>query len=176
MGPMMQAFVDTFHDVPKSRPGLLRLLDDDYYRRVEAIEFAVKCDDGRDAGALLKADLVLIGVSRTSKTPLSIFLAHTGLKVANFPVVPEVKPPDVLQRIPPGRIVGLTIAAEQLLGIREERLKAICLPPGSRYATLERIYEELEHAGELFRKLGCVVIDVTNKAIEETAAIIKSYL
>ncbi len=76
MGPMMEAFVDTFNDAPKREPGLLHRLDEDYFRRVEAVEFAVKCDDGRDTSSLLKANLVLIGVSRTSKTPLSIFLAH----------------------------------------------------------------------------------------------------
>jgi regulator of PEP synthase PpsR (kinase-PPPase family) len=176
MGPMMQAFVDTFNDMPKRKPGLLRLMDEDYFRRVEAIEFAVKSDDGRDASALLKADVILIGVSRTSKTPLSIFLAHTGLKVANFPLVPEVKPPDMLYRIRTGKLFGLTMDAEHLLNIRTERLKTIGLPHGSRYATLERITEELEHAHELFRLLGCPVINVTNKAIEETAGIIRGYL
>ncbi len=78
MGPMMEAFVDTFNDAPKRKPGLLHLMDEDYFRRVEAIEFAVKCDDGRDTSALLKAQLVLIGVSRTSKTPLSIFFGSQG--------------------------------------------------------------------------------------------------
>src|SRR5690606_22491343 len=96
MGPMMQAFIDTFNDSPKRKPGLLHEMDDAYFRRVEAIEFAVKCDDGRDSNLLLQANIVLVGVSRTSKTPLSIFLAHKGYKVGNFPLIPEVKVPQQL--------------------------------------------------------------------------------
>jgi len=176
MGPMMQAFVDTFNDLPKREPGLLHRLDEDYFRRVEAVEFAVKCDDGRDTSAMLKADIVLVGVSRTSKTPLSIFLAHKGYRVANFPIVPEVKPPDQLFRLRSRRVVGLTMNPEYLLKIRVERLKAIGLPHGSKYATLERITEELEHARSIFNALGCPVIDVSDKAIEETAGIILSLL
>lgn len=176
IGPMMQAFVDTFHDSPKSKPGLLYEMDEAYFRRVEAIEFAVKCDDGRDISSLLKADLVLLGVSRTSKTPLSIFLAHKGYKVANFPVVPEVRLPPLLNQVRPGRMVALTIDAEHLLRIRTERLKVIGLPHGAPYATLDRIVEELEFARSIFEKLGCPVVDVSNKAIEETAGLILEYL
>lgn len=176
IGPMMQAFVDTFHDSPKSKPGLLYEMDEAYFRRVEAIEFAVKCDDGRDTSSILKADLVLLGVSRTSKTPLSIFLAHKGYKVANFPIVPEVKPPQLLHRVQPGRMVALTIDAEHLLKIRTERLKVIGLPYGASYASLDRIVEELEHAHALFKQLGCPIVDVSDKAIEETAGLILEYL
>lgn len=176
MGPMMQAFVDTFNDMPKREPGLLHRMDEDYFRRVEAIEFAVKCDDGRDTSAMLKADIVLVGVSRTSKTPLSIFLAHKGYKVANFPIVPEVKPPDALFRVRSKCVVGLTMNPHHLLKIRTERIKAIGLPKGSKYATLERIDEELEHARTIFRELDCPVIDVSEKAIEETAGIILDLL
>lgn len=176
MGPMMQAFIDTFHDSPKREPGLLHELDDDYFRRVEAIEFAVKYDDGRDARGMLQAQVVLIGVSRTSKTPLSIFLAHKGLKVANLPLMPEVRPPAELFQIPSRSIFGLTMDAESILRIRLERLKALGLPDGSRYADLQRVMEELEYAHDLMKKLGCHVINVTNKAIEETAGIIMGYL
>jgi hypothetical protein len=176
MGPMMQAFIDTFNDSPRREPGLLHQLDEDYFRRVEAIEFAVKCDDGRDTSALLKADLLLIGISRTSKTPLSIFLAHKGLKVSNLPLVPEVKVPKELFLVPANRIFGVTMNAEHLLKIRTERLKAVGLPYGAKYATLERITEELEYAHALMKQIGCTVIDVTDRAIEETAGIIMSYL
>jgi [pyruvate, water dikinase]-phosphate phosphotransferase / [pyruvate, water dikinase] kinase len=176
MGPMMQAFVDTFNDMPKRQPGLLHQMDETYFRRVEAIEFAVKSDDGRDTSAMLKADILLLGVSRTSKTPLSIFLAHKGYKVANLPIVPEVKPPELLFNIRSGTIIGLTMDPSHLLKIRVERLKAIGLPHGSNYATMERINEELEHARSLFRKLNCPVIDVSEKAIEETAGIIVNML
>lgn len=176
MGPMMQAFIDTFNDSPSRKPGLLHRMDDDYFRRVEAIEFAVKCDDGRDTSALLKANIVLVGVSRTSKTPLSIFLAHKGYKVANFPIMPEVKPPKELFLLSGGRVIGLTMDPEQMLKIRLERLKALGLPHGSKYASLARIAEELEHAHAIMKQLGCPVIDVTDKAIEETAGLITSYL
>lgn len=176
MGPMMQAFIDTFNDSPKRKPGLLHELDEDYFRRVEAIEFAVKYDDGRDGRGFLLAQVVLVGVSRTSKTPLSIFLAHKGLKVANLPLMPEVKPPAELFMVPSNRIIGLTMDADQILKIRTERLKAVGLPFGAKYATLQRIMEELEYGHDLMKKLGCPVINVTDKAIEETAGIIMGYL
>jgi regulator of PEP synthase PpsR (kinase-PPPase family) len=176
MGPMMQAFIDTFNDSPKRKPGLLHEMDDDYFRRVEAIEFTVRSDDGRDTSALLKADIVLIGVSRTSKTPLSIFLAHKGYKVANLPLVPEVKPPAELFMLPGNKIMGLIMDPEKLLKIRTERLKAMGLPNGAKYAALERIVEESEYAQNLIKQIGCPIINVSDKAIEETAGIIMGYL
>jgi len=169
MGPMMQAFIDTFHDHPKQKPGLLHVLNEDYFRRVDAIEFAVKADDGRDPRALLQADVVLIGVSRTSKTPVSIFLAHKGLRVANLPLVPEVKPPAELYQVPRSRIVGLTMGVEQMMRIRSQRLKHMGLPVLAQYADRKRIEEELLYAESIVRDLGCPLIDVTDRAIEETA-------
>ncbi len=172
MGPMMQAFIDTFNDTPKRTPGLLHRLDEDYFRRVEAVEFAVKNDDGKDVGAILKADLVLLGASRVSKTPLSIFLAHKGLKVMNYPVVPELTPPTQLKEISSDKIIGLTIDPAHLVKIRSERLKSMGLPDDAQYASLERVEAELKYAQSLFASLGCPVIDVTDKAIEETAGLI----
>jgi regulator of PEP synthase PpsR (kinase-PPPase family) len=176
MGPMIQAFVDTFADQPKRMPGLLHRMDADYFQRVEAVEFAVKCDDGKDLNAILKADIVLLGVSRTSKTPLSVFLAHKGKKVVNYPVVPEIQPPDQLYRVSSGKIIGLTVDAEHLLKIRSGRLKAMGLPVLARYASLDRIVEELEYARSLFDRLGCPVIDITDKAVEETAGIVMDFI
>lgn len=98
MGPMMQAFADTFNDYPKRLPGLLHRLDDSYFRRVDAMEFAVQYDDGKDVSAILKADIILLGVSRISKTPLSMFLAHKGYKTVNFPIVPEMSPLHSLEK------------------------------------------------------------------------------
>lgn len=172
MGPMMQAFIDTFNDSPKLKPGLLHEMDDHYFRKIEAVEFAVRCDDGKDARGLLQAQVVLIGVSRTSKTPLSIYLAHQGIRTANYPIAPEVKPPDELFAKADRLIVGLTMQPERLLKIRTERLKSLGLPVQAHYASLERIERELAVAAELMEKLGCPVIDVTERAIEETAAII----
>ncbi|RJG21830.1 pyruvate, water dikinase regulatory protein [Paenibacillus thiaminolyticus] len=169
MGPMMQAFIDTFNDSPKRQPGLLHTMDDDYFRRMEAIEFTVKCDDGKDTTAIAEADIVLIGPSRTSKTPLSVFLSHKGYKVANIPLSPEVKPPQEIYRMPGERIFMLTMPAERLLRIREERLKNLGLPHSSMYCSAERIQEELDYAAMLADKWNCHVFDVADKAIEETA-------
>ncbi|WP_438444239.1 pyruvate, water dikinase regulatory protein [Gorillibacterium sp. sgz5001074] len=176
MGPMMEAFVDSFDGAPNRMPGMLHRLDEDYFRRVEAIEFTVSCDDGRDPRSLLEADIILVGVSRTSKTPLSIFLAHKGYKVANLPLIPEVKPPQELYRITKGLIAGLTMVPEQMLKIRHERLRALGLSPGAKYAEVERIREELEYAHSIMDRLRCVKIDVTDKAIEETAGMILDHM
>nr|WP_150959172.1 pyruvate, water dikinase regulatory protein [Aneurinibacillus sp. XH2] len=172
MGPMMQAYIDTFNGSPKRKPGLLHEMNDDYFRYIEAIEFSVRCDDGKDTHSLTHADVVLIGVSRTSKTPLSIFLAYKGYKTANIPLVPEIKPPRELYHVNRKKIIGLTMEPEHLLKIRTERLQAVGLPFGAKYASKERIWDELEHAARVMEQLGCPVIDVTAKAIEETAGLI----
>jgi len=176
MGPMMQAFIDTFNDSPKYKPGLLHEMDENYYRKIEAIEFAVKYDDGKDARGLLQAQVVLVGVSRTSKTPLSIFLAHKGIKTANYPLTIEVKPPEELFAASNRLIVGLTMNPDRLLRIRTERLKALGLPSQAHYASLERIQKELLFAADIMDRLKCPVIDVSEKAIEETAGLIMEML
>ncbi|SEN04947.1 hypothetical protein SAMN05444955_105111 [Lihuaxuella thermophila] len=176
MGPMIDGLAKLFQRQPRREPGLIHKLDDEYFRKVEAIEFAVKYDDGRDPRGLLSADVVLIGVSRTSKTPLSMYLAHKRLKVANVPLVPEVEPPDELFLIPSNRCIGLTIDPHQLNNIRRERLKSLGLASGANYANMERILEELEYAEKVIRKVGCPLIDVSNKAVEETANIILDML
>lgn len=169
MGPVMDALARVMPKQPRLEPGLLHRLDDDYFRRVEAVEFAVKYDDGKDPRGLLRADIVLLGVSRSSKTPVSMYLAHRRYKVANVPLVPEIPLPEEIFQLPSGKVVGLTIKPQQLLGIRQERVKTIGLGGDARYASLERILEELEYADRTFRRLGCPVVDVTNKAVEETA-------
>ncbi len=170
MGPTMQALSSVFDQAPKLEPGLVHKLDEDYFRKIEAIEFAVKYDDGRDSRGLLRADVVLIGVSRVSKTPVSMYLAHRRFKVANVPLIPEVPLPEELFRLDPSRLVGLTVRADKLHEIRTERLKAMGLSAGSNYAELERIREELSYAQRIFRELGCPVLDVSNSAVEETAS------
>jgi len=176
MGPVMEAFVNTFNSAPKQRPGLLHAMDREYFKRIEAIEYTVKCDDGQDPASWERADLILLGVSRTSKTPLSMYLAYKGYKVANYPLVPEVKLPPALFEMPSSRFVGLTMRPANLVNIRTERLKAVGLPFGATYATLERVTEELDHAHAIFRRLGCIVIDVTERAIEETAGTVLQHL
>lgn len=156
----------------QSKPGMLHQLNEDYFKKVEAVEFAVRFDDGRDPSGVIKADIVLVGVSRTSKTPLSMYLAHKTFKVANVPIVPEIQPPDQLFTVSPNKIIGLRINAENLNKIRRERLKSLGLRENAPYANQQRIEQELAYADDLMKKLGCFQIDVSNKAVEETAGLI----
>lgn len=176
MGPMMQAYIDTFNDAPKLDPGQRQVLDEEYFKRIEAVEFAVKYDDGKDFRGLTLADVVLIGVSRTSKTPLSIFLAHKGIKSANVPIVLDANYPDLLFDNPKPLLVGLTIDHEHLLKVRTERLKALGLPDGAKYASLEQIKAELDVADKIMQRIDCPIINVSDKSIEETAGIIMDML
>jgi regulator of PEP synthase PpsR (kinase-PPPase family) len=177
MGPMLDAFEAVVGQPPRRQAGLVRQLDEDYFRRVEAIEFAVKYDDGRDPRGLARADIVLIGVSRTSKTPLSMYLAHKRIKVANVPLVPEVAPPEELFQLKDqGKIIGLSIRPDKLNLIRQERLKTLGLTAQASYASYERILRELDYAESIMNQLRCRVIDVSDKAVEETAGIILEYL
>lgn len=170
LGPLIDAFRLVSHIAPKREPGLLRKLDEMYYRRIEAVEFAVRYDDGKDPRGIELADIVLVGVSRTSKTPLSMYLAHKRIKVANVPLVPEVNPPEELYKAERGKVIGLTIHHEQLNHIRTERLKTLGLKGQANYAHPNRIDEELDFANSIMKRLGCPVIDVTNRAVEETAS------
>lgn len=170
MGPTMQFLKDITELSPKNEPGLIRKLDTAYFRRVEAIEFSVRYDDGKEPRGMLKADIVLLGISRTSKTPLSMYLANRGLKVANLPLVPEVPPPPELFQVARENMIGLTIDIDNLNSIRKERLKTMGLDEASSYAQDLRIQEELEYAQGLFRRLRCPVINVSGRAIEETAS------
>lgn len=168
MGPMMDG-MERLLGKPRLEPGLVHKLDEDYFKRVEAIEFAVKYDDGRDPRGISRADIILIGVSRTSKTPLSQYLAHERLKVANVPIVPEVEPPEELFEVDPGKCIGLRITPEKLNDIRKERLKALGLGGRATYANMNRIHQELDYFDRTVGKIGCSVVDVSNKAVEETA-------
>lgn len=170
LGPTLNAITHATGMKPKMETGLLRKLDEEYFQKVEAIEFAVKYDDGKDARGLKNADIVLVGVSRTSKTPVCMYLAHKKIKAANMPLVPEVAPPEEIFEISPKKIVGLTIRPQLLNEIRQERLKALGLGKGADYANPTRIIRELEYAESLFKRLGCIVLDVTNRAVEETAS------
>ncbi|GIO23109.1 pyruvate, water dikinase regulatory protein [Oceanobacillus sp. J11TS1] len=169
MGPIMDAMERVFSVQPRLEAGLVHKLDEDYFKKIEAIEFAVKYDDGRDPRGIARADIVLIGVSRTSKTPLSQFLAHKRFKVANVPIVPEVDPPEELMMVDPKKCIGLRISADKLNGIRKERLKALGLGDQATYANVKRIEEELAFFNNVVERIGCPVIDVSHKAVEETA-------
>ncbi|MBI9015298.1 MAG: kinase/pyrophosphorylase [Clostridiales bacterium] len=172
MSTAMHSFQNFLDLEPKHEPGIIRRLDEKYFKKVEAIEFAVKYDDGKDPRGIKKADVVLLGVSRTSKTPLSMYLANKNLKVANVPLVPEVPVPKELYQIPKDRIIGLTTNPIKLNEIRQERLKALGLSDTATYANLDRILEELDYADKIMKKIDCPIIDVATKAVEETANII----
>jgi regulator of PEP synthase PpsR (kinase-PPPase family) len=150
---------------PGSRPPLNQA----YFKRMEAIEFAVKFDDGVGRG-LHEADVVLVGVSRTSKTPLSIYLGYLGHKTANVPIVKGIEPPKELFEIDVTKVVGLTIDPSRLMDIRRARVRHMGTGARNRqYAELNEIYEELEEASAVHRRLGCPVIDISDLSIEETA-------
>lgn len=172
MSTAMMAFQDFLGLEPKHEPGIIRRLDEKYFKKVEAIEFAVKYDDGKDPRGIKKADVVLLGVSRTSKTPLSMYLANKNLKVANVPLVPEVPVPKEVYQIPKEKIIGLTTNPIKLNEIRQERLKALGLSDTATYANLDRILEELDYADRIMKDIDCPIIDVATKAVEETANII----
>jgi regulator of PEP synthase PpsR (kinase-PPPase family) len=158
---------------PINMPSAMLPLSDEYFRRIEAVEFTVKSDDGKEPRNFKKADLVLVGVSRTSKTPLSTLLAQRGLKVANLPLVLGVQPPPELEDASQDRIVGLTIGLDPLVEIRKARLKQLGLSVDASYGLREQVKEELEFAQRIFRAHPqWPVIDVTGRAIEETAVII----
>ena len=175
LGPMLRAIQKNSGLLPKNQAGLIHALDHEYFKRVEAVEFAVKYDDGKNPLGLLKADIVIIGVSRTSKTPLSMYLAHKQLKVANVPLVPEIVPPAELFKVPHHKIIGLLIDPYKLTDIRMTRLKAMGLSEDAEYADVERITEELDYAQGIMRRVHCMIINVSNRAIEETAGIILDY-
>ncbi|MGN6380608.1 MAG: pyruvate, water dikinase regulatory protein [Gaiellales bacterium] len=151
-------------------PGRTAPLDAQYFRRIAAIEFAVKHDDGRGSNELNHADVVLVGVSRTSKTPTSMHLGYLGYMAANVPIVRGIDPPPALFSVDSWKVVGLTIEPERLAEIRRRRVRALAAGANARYADLSEIYDELELAESLHRRLGCPVIDVTGLAIEEAAA------
>lgn len=164
----IEAVVRVSGTTPRMTPDAMPVLDSTYFKRVAAMEFAVRFDDGLAPGALPSADIVLVGVSRTSKTPLSIYLGYLGHRAANVPIVPGIEPPKELYEVAPYKIVGLTIDADRLSEVRRERIRTL---RGSRgdYVELVKIYEELDNAQAVHHRLGCPVIDVSNLAIEETA-------
>lgn len=144
------------------------VMDAAYFRRVAAMEFAVRYDDGLGAAGLDEADVVLVGVSRSSKTPLSIYLGYLGYRAANVPIVRGRAPPGELWNVDPGKVVGLVVDADRLLEIRSERIRSMGDSRGS-YANLSEIYEEIDLAKSVHRRLGCTVLNMTNAAIEEAA-------
>ena len=172
IGHLMGRLTDYLGAEPTGRPGTGQL-SQAYFDRIEAVEFAVKHDDGQAAQGLALADVVLVGLSRTSKTPLSTYLAQRGLKVANVPVVLGLPLPRELDHIDQAKIFGLTINAGALIRIRRARLRALNMPDDTDYARRDHIVAELQYARDIFTAHPLwPVIDVSERAIEETAAIL----
>ncbi len=169
LGPLMDKLASFFHKAPTAQPGLLHKVDEQYYQRIDAIEYAIRHDDGRGLDEVESADLVLVGISRTSKTPLSIYLAQEGWMVANVPLVSDLRPPRKLFEVDQHKIAGLTIDAERLAEIRRERLRRLGVSDSS-YADLHRIKDELGYAHSVFEENPTwPVIDVTGKSLEEVS-------
>ncbi len=169
LGPLLNG-LESYFDIHKPmQAGILRAVDEKYFRRIEAIEFTVKHDDGKELRDLESAEIILVGISRTSKTPLSIFLSHKGWKVANIPLVLNVPPPKEIFEVDQRKIIALTIDPDKLSLIRKNRLSK--LGDGtSDYANMKHILEELEFSDELFKQnKKWPVFDVTSRALEETA-------
>ncbi|NWF51645.1 MAG: kinase/pyrophosphorylase [Nitrospirae bacterium] len=156
---------------PLSIPGRQYILDEDYFRRIDAINFSVKHDDGKFPQGLKLADLVLVGLSRTGKTPLSTYLANQGWKVANVPIHPDMLPPEELFQVDPRKVFGLIISVESLVKLREARLKQLGLEPYAKYADPVKVADEIEWSREFFKKHPkWRVLDISNRAIEEASA------
>ncbi len=157
------------------KAGLTRTLSSGYFKMIDSIEFAIQYDDGKDPRGFPKSDIVLVGVSRTSKTPTTMILATKNFKVSNLPLVPESVLPQELFEVDPDRIIGLVIDPDKLSDIRSLRTRTLGLKGESKYFDKERIKEELDYAMEVFKDLDCKVIDVTENTIEQTATEIVQY-
>ena len=173
LGPIINVASVLMNKQPDYNPGAMWKTDETYFKRIEAMEFAMQYDDSKDYRGLKNADVVLVGLSRTSKTPLCMYLANKGIKAINIPLVPEVTIPEELYQIDKSKIFGLTINPLQLIEIRKKRLdKFHRIPSNIEYAGDARILEEFEFSDKIIRRLGCKTIDVTQRAIEDTALII----
>ncbi|MEO0441115.1 MAG: pyruvate, water dikinase regulatory protein [Pseudomonadota bacterium] len=177
--PALDAVTDALSNMlgqeAKARPGRQHILDAAYFARVEAIQFTIAHDDGIGWENWEEADIVLAGVSRTSKTPTSIYLANRGYKTANIPIVPESPPPDALYHLKNPLVVGLITGASRLVQVRRNRLLSLNQAPETDYVDEEKVKEETQYARRMFADNGWPVIDVTRRSIEESAAAIINF-
>jgi regulator of PEP synthase PpsR (kinase-PPPase family) len=173
MGPLLERLSDVLGASPSARPGLY--VAEEYNRRIDAVDYAVRHDDGRRVHEIDRADIVLVGVSRTGKTPLSIYLAYRGWMVANVPIVPGIEPPEALLRLPPERVIGLTIDPKRLAVLRQQRVSRFGGALGD-YADPRQVQKEVTRAQWTFAARGWREIDMTAKPIEEAAAEIVTLL
>ncbi len=172
LNPLIREVTSRTEIMPQHKPGAKHKMDDKYFNRISALEFAIKYDDGKEPKGFLEADIVILGISRTSKTPLSVYMANQGYKVANLPLMPESRLPDEIWQVDTKRMVGLTNDENMLSNIRRERMISYGMSPETPYSSKERIRKEIRYADELYKKLNCQVINVSTKSIEETSAII----
>lgn len=177
IGPVIARVGELTGAKPLAQPGRLHLLDESYFKRIEAVDFAIRYDDGKNPDGITQADVVLVGVSRTSKTPNSMYLAHHyGLRSANIPLVMNVDPPRALFSVDKRKIIGMSIDPHLLQDIRSIRARVLGMAPDAEYADLDQIRQEVRYAKNIFRELDCHVIDVTSKAIEEISSEIYLHL
>lgn len=175
--PLLETLSEQLGRRPSAIPGLLRQLDEGYFKRISAIEYTVRHDDGIISNDLPDADIILIGVSRTSKTPLSMYLGHKGYKVANIPLVPGIEPPIELLKVDQNKIIGLIIDPSRLAEIRIARVATLGTDDTGDYADIEKIFEELEWSREIFkRNKRWPILDVTGKALEENSVEIEKII
>ncbi|HTL13422.1 MAG TPA: pyruvate, water dikinase regulatory protein [Bdellovibrionota bacterium] len=171
LGPLLAGLSAYFKDEPRLLAGLLRNVNAQYFEKIDAMEFTIRHDDGKDLTGLDQADLIILGISRTSKTPLSMYLSHQGFRVANIPLIPGFELPQEIYQIDQRKVVGLTIDPEDLTTIRRSRLQRLGSDKGGDYADPLKVADEVEYANDLFRKnRRWAVFNVTGKALEETAS------
>lgn len=176
MGPLAE-YLDRKLEIPSVQsPGLFREIKQQYYDRIDAIEFTLDHDDGLSPERLHEAEIVLVGLSRAGKTPLSVYLALYGWKVANVPLVPGIPPPDELFKIDPGRVFGLQITSHHLISHRMKRLRAFKNTDNSSYVDEHLIREEIQYANLVFLRGRFTVIPVSNKPVETSANEIIGYM
>tara|TARA_Y100001958_G_C21242047_1_gene570168 strand:- start:911 stop:1732 length:822 start_codon:yes stop_codon:yes gene_type:complete len=176
LGDLILNFSKILNQKATHEPSAQHVLDEDYYKRIEAIQFTMNHDDGNNTSNILDSDIILIGVSRTSKTPTSIYLANKGLKTSNIPLVNEMIIPQDVMKSDTLCVVGLVTEAERLFDIRRNRLNSLKENEASDYTNLEKIRAEVDRSKKIFKQNKWPIIDVTRKSVEETAAsIIKIY-
>jgi [pyruvate, water dikinase]-phosphate phosphotransferase / [pyruvate, water dikinase] kinase len=176
MGPLSDYLTDALGAEPIQVPGLFRKVNQDYFDRVSAIEFTLSTDDGMNSEHIAQADIILTGVSRTGKTPLSVYLAMFGWKVANVPIVKDIPPPDELFKVDERRVFGLTIDRSSLLAQRKRRVAQMGSFDSGSYLDLKIINEELLNAENIFRRGRFTTIDVTDRPVESSANAIVNLL
>lgn len=169
MGPLLSQLSAALGRIPLGQPGLYRQLNEARFDRIEAIEFTMAHDDGRNSHEWHLAEIVLAGISRVGKTPLSMYLAVLGWKVANVPLIHGMDAPDELFQVDRSRVVGLIVEPGQLMLRRQLRQRRMGVSENAGYADLQELYDEIESARRLFTRGGFPAIDITNKSIEESA-------